>query len=151
MPERKRIARGKRGFTLVELSVVLALLGILSVLTVTFLTMTGSTVNQNSADYRFLEQSDALRTALQQKISELDTSKGAFFERDGITLNIPISFDNGQLKNGDTVLLSDLTEISKIEFGNKNQDLIICTVTSANGKTQRVFAFALRSEREDTT
>ena len=55
---------GKSGFTLVELSVVLALMAILSVMTVSFSVLMNGLVSENMAQYDFLADCATLKKDL---------------------------------------------------------------------------------------
>lgn len=141
----KQNSNGKRGFTLAEICIVLALVAILSAMTVTFSTLTGNTVAQNREDYRFLEQCDLLRQNLTDRIAAGDDTVA--FTKDSnnqfVVNNVAPEFKDGTLKFGNYEM-TGLTEVKEIAFDIQD-NLIKCTVTSTNGKTTQVLAFALHS------
>lgn len=144
--QKKQNSNGKRGFTLAEICIVLALVAILSAMTVTFSTLTGNTVAQNREDYRFLEQCDLLRQNLTDRIAAGDGTV-AFTQSEGEPLKVngqALTFEDGKLLYGDTEVTTGLTEVKEIAFDIQDK-LIKCTVTSTNGKTTQVLAFALHS------
>ena len=67
-----------RGFTVVELCVVLALLAILGTVTVSFCVMIGDYTGDVQAEYDFLEDSAAVRASLTEKIRQSDTPDTVF-------------------------------------------------------------------------
>ena len=64
----------KRGFTLIELTIVMAITAIISVMIVSFSTLISSHIQQNNLRADFLESVITLRTDLQKQFAEVDGS-----------------------------------------------------------------------------
>lgn len=146
--KKKMNSNGKRGFTLAEICVTLALVAVLGVMTVSFATMTGNLVSTNSADYRFLEQCDQVRQTLTNWIAVYDDGRELTVVEDKLTGNgllIAFSEKKLELSGNKTDTLTGLTEVKAITF-DRNGKLIKCTVQSTNEKMKpQVFLFSLRS------
>ena len=62
----------KRGFTLIELTIVIAIMAIIAVMIVSFTTLISAQVNKNNLRADFMEQALTLRTDLQVEFAEID-------------------------------------------------------------------------------
>ena len=62
----------KRGFTLIELTIVMAITAIISVMIVSFTTLISAQVNKNDLRADFMEQVLTLRTDLQTEFAKVD-------------------------------------------------------------------------------
>lgn len=141
-----RRIQGKRGFTLVELSVVIALLAILSVMTVTFSTLVGKYVSGATHDYNYSEELSDVKQKLIEEFSFSDTSESYFYigtngaltvcDKDGKTIKT-ISFESGSLTIGSDTKSYDT--INKITFEINDKCIIKCTVDGTND----VFIYSL--------
>lgn len=144
----------KSGFTLVELSVVMALLAIVGTMIVSFSVFMGGFVSNNKAEYRFLEEHAALKEELTLWVAENDTPDSVFSI--GISGNLIIqangrqknvSFMNGVLSL-DTEQIPDFETIDLVSF-TANDKLIKCTTHHFDdgGKltAELCFVFSLRS------
>ena len=135
---------GKRGFTLVELVVVMALLAILATMIVTFSGLMSDFVAKEQAEYDFLEDVSVLKESLSNWIAENDVDKveGPEFvllkdERTGLYPRIKYSdgqdvIEHAVMLNGDILSLSGksptvLDEISYITFECVGTNLLKCT------------------------
>lgn len=141
---------GKRGFTLAEICVALALVAVLGVMITSFSTLTSNVIKQNQNDYRFLEQCDQVRQTLTKWIafcddgSTLEIVKGGNLASESV--HIAFSGEELTLTRRDTAKLTGLTEISTITFEIHETKLIKCTVQSTNEKMKpQVFLFSLRN------
>lgn len=144
---------GKRGFTLVELCTVMALVGILGTMVITFYTMSNSWVKDSKASYEYLEDHAALKEELCFWSAEKDTTDSIFFVgADGALIvakngvEYPITFADGVLSLGD-VQKAHLDEIDGISFSS-NEKIIKCITYryDKNGKrTESCFVFSPRS------
>lgn len=150
---------GKGGFTLVEISIVFALLGILTVMTVSFSILMNGFAADNSETYDFLEEHDTLKQAIGEWVEENDESGSVFsVNSDGILcLNengeeTLVSFSDGVLSLGEEQD-STLDAIDGVSF-SCNDKLIKCVTyrVHENGKvTERSFVFSIRCGRIDVT
>ena len=124
---------GKRGFTLVELSVVLALVAIITAMIVSFSVMMNKFSASAQSEYDFLEDSGKLKDQIITQISAHDVYGNE------------ISIDSGIIQvNGEEVNL-ELTNDSNLSivFAAGDNNLIRCTITKADISTN--FVIALRS------
>lgn len=158
---------GKRGFTLVELSVVLALVVILTAMTVSFSVLMNGYAAESEAEYGYLEDHADLKDALCDWLAEMDVSDNEFVANGG-TLTVgqeyfgtvvgeEVSFSDGKLivkDSGETepkkILLSGLENIESIVFiVSDDFKLIKCITTSRGGESGQTimtnsFVFARR-------
>ena len=145
----------KRGFTLVELTVVMALVAILMVMIVSFSTMMGDFAGAEESEYAFLEDVSALKETLSDWVAENDVEGNVFYVQNdyhGIgfmnlvkTTRADVSFGGGTLETDTQVLRAGLDEIESISFKIPDAgSLVKCTVTGTAGGSVD-FVIALRS------
>ena len=145
----------KRGFTLVELSVVMALVAIIVTMVVSFSVLMSGFINNNNDEYSFLEDYAALKQQLLTWVAENDTPSSQFMV--GLLGNLivkenedqkEVSFSEGVLSL-DTKQISNLDTISRVYF-TTNDKLIKCTVCPFNDSGESIseisFVFSLRSD-----
>ena len=139
MNARKTVAKqwkrknGKRGFTLVELSVVLLLIAILSVMTVSFSVLIGKQSQKLQSEYTFMEQCSLLRADVTDWLYENVTADAGFTVADGT------------LSAGGNTYTRTYSEIQEMLFtANSDGNLLKCTVVSVNGAEQN-FVIAVRT------
>ena len=136
---------GKRGFTLVELSVVIALLAILVTMTVTFTMAMNGFVDVNRAEYDYLEEHSKLKEEISNWITENDVQGNNFsdtVDKDISVLEVHINeerktakFENGILDlNGREIKGFD--SIASVTFDTIGGELIKCTTSTTSGKSQ---------------
>ena len=145
----------KRGSTLVELSIVMALLSIVATMIATFSALVVTYVNQNQAKYDFIEEGSAIREDIADWLSEMDVAGGEIavstyaMESSGAA---SISFhsasksiiytDNG----GERIDTQKSVESVKFEL-SQNGTVLKCTVYGSDKSVEifkRSFAFSLR-------
>lgn len=146
----------KRAFTLVEITIVLLLVSILSVMTVTFSNLVSSYVSDNKIEYDFYEQYGYIRNEIIEEVSKLDCDTTQFLinnsnysliiKKGDVTDNI-LFLNNELLLNSDKLNTMTLSEISNITFLINNK-LIKCTVTS---KTKQKLSFLIAIRCGGTT
>jgi len=142
LSEHNIAARGKGGFTLAELCIVLAIVAIVSAMIVSFSVSMGDFANSNAEEYDFLEDCAILEEALYKWIAEQD-KPGANF--DEILPKESIKVQNGTLKIDNNHAVNNLHTITEISFGiNDAKNLIKCTITPADSESEKVLVFALR-------
>ncbi len=142
-------ACGKSGFTLVELSVVLALVAILTTMIVSFYVLMNGFASKSKAEYDFLENHAALKSAVTFWVAENDVTGAEFFvDADG-TLTVTKNRDKVGFEFQDGVLSFDgkeragLGAIDSVEF-EQNGSLIKC-ITKNDSGLMSSFVFLLRS------
>ena len=129
---------GKRGFTLVELSVVMALLAILATMTVTFTVTMRDSVDASQSEYAFLEDYSKIKDEISKKLKEYDVANNQF-KLDDHDTDITI------YPSGDPLGFSKLTTEYEITFDPIDGKLIKCTVTSEEDATLTMsFVCAIR-------
>ena len=128
---------GKSGFTLVELSIVMTLLVIVTAMIVSFSVLMNKFSSQSKAEYDFLEEYATLKEELSTWIAENDISGAEFV----ITMNgqiLSVDDHGNQAYFANEVLTlgtpgeghnTAFEQIKEIRF-NKNDKLIKCSVTS---------------------
>lgn len=133
---------GKRGFTLVELSVVLALVAIITAMIVSFSIMMNNFFETAQAEYDFLEDSNTLKNQIIKKISEYDNSENTISVQ-----NKKLQVKSEDSEDSKNIDLSDLIgDNFKVEFAAGENNLIRCTVISKNSNSHSTsFVIALRS------
>ena len=132
---------GKRGFTLVELSVVMALLAILATMTVTFTVTMRDSVDASQSEYAFLEDYSAYKEALTDALKASDVANNKFYVTGNeIKLNDHLLVDEEMTK-----LLRGLYEVKFEAIPETTAKLIKCTVTSNEDATRTMsFVCAIR-------
>lgn len=118
------------GFTLVELTIVLLLVAILSTMTVSFSTLVSGYAKNNRAEYEFMEQCAELKEELTLWVSMQDGTSVTF------------TIQNDSLQAGDKTFTYTDTQIESIAYST-NGNLIKCTITGTNGGEQ-AFVLYLR-------
>ena len=137
---------GKRGFTLVELSVVLLLLSILLGMTATFTVLARQNNKKANDDVAFLDEVTSIKNAVTAWASERDTEGTVYrVDADG---SLWIDDDAFALTEDSLLLgekkLDGIEKVQGITFSS-NQTLIKCTLwrESAGGaRDERTFVFA---------
>ncbi len=139
MPKLHNDKRGKGGFTIVELCIVMALVALCSAMIVSFAAQMGDFSNSNRDEYAFIEDNTKLKDELSKWIAENDIQDHTFIA-DGSNLTV---------KEGESVVATfslnqSFEAIDSIIFSTSDDGkLIKCTSTSLNG-TEISFVFALR-------
>lgn len=149
--KRNKKANGKRGYTLVELCVVLALIAILSTMTVSFSALMSGYARSNKAQYNFLEDCAEVKENVNEWAYQADSANTVFAVSTDGTLTVTgnseqtVHFANGVLFLGEKEVDS-LEEIDSLAFYT-NGNLIKCVIhrTDDNGKEwEHSFVFSLR-------
>lgn len=143
---------GKRGFTLVELSVVLALVVILTAMTVSFSVLMNGYAAESEAEYGYLEDHADLKDALCDWLAEMDTQGNSFsVSADYKTLTVDgqdVTFSGGTLYLGVEKQLPGLENIDRVKFEiSDDGKLIKCTTYRYGENGQEMvnsFVFARR-------
>ena len=132
---------GKRGFTLVELSVVIALVAILATMTISFTVLMSDFANDSRAEYEYLEEHSNLKEALTTWLEENDVVGATFnaftVESNDFYVNGTekrVYFENGTLYLGDETKSFD--SIGGVTFAELGGKLIKCTTTSSKNSNQ---------------
>ena len=144
--------KNKRGYTLLELTIVLALTAIVATMVVSFSTLVSKYNKGSRADYAFFEDCAALKKQVTQLVSEEDVL-GANFKVDGEILAITNAENEKKFTFSEECLLklgeSELGKfeaIDGVEF-SANDKLIKCTMhyIKDGGASKEVsFVFSLR-------
>ncbi len=129
--------RGKGGFTLAELCIVLALVVISSVMIVSFSASMKEFATSSREEYDFIEDCSAVKNELYRWISENDIP-----EADFTNIADKVKISNGSLYvDGKTI--DNLQTIESITFELKG-DLIKCNIRRVNSEYTKRYIFALR-------
>ena len=128
----------KRGFTLVELTVVMALVAILMVMIVSFSTMMGDFAGAEESEYAFLEDVSAIKETLSDWVAENDVEGNVF----SVSASGVLSLNGSEV---DETMKENLDEIDLVSFElSDTHNLIKCTATSSTSDSIS-FVIALRS------
>lgn len=137
----------KRGFTIAELSVVLALLAILTTMITSLSIMISNFSAENSAQYAFTEDCHEVKTALTRWASEKDVVGAKFV----ISADGKLTLEDDSPTIVDTVFtvgdvrVDGISAIESITFeAQEDGKLIKCTLTQKGRATKSSFVFALR-------
>ena len=153
-----KVKNNKRGFTLVELTIVMAILAIVIGITVSFSVLMKDVTADNRDEYEFLEQNTELKDAICAWVAENDVM-GSPFTANGDTLivenagkKMTLRLSNGRLYYSDyeqqknIVLETDLDEIDQMIFSVKGgQKHLKCETNHENdeGNTVLTNAFVI--------
>lgn len=139
----------KRGFTLVELTVVMALVAILMVMIVSFSTMMGDFAGAEESEYAFLEDVSALKETLSDWVAENDVEGNVFSVSDSGVLSFngsEVDVSGSNLRYGGETMKGNLDEIASVYFETDTDTKVIkCTVTGTTSNNKISFVIALRS------
>ena len=137
---------GKRGFTLAELCVVLAIVVIVSTMIVSFSVSMNNFANSNREEYDFLEDCATVKNELYKWIAENDTQDDGEFVTAIRSERFKVS--NGTLKirkeNITELRIENLQMIKEVYFlveGN----LIKCEIHKVGSDSYKSYVFALRT------
>lgn len=143
--EERRKSNGKRGFTLVELVIVIVLLVLVVGLIASFVTVTSRFVTANNQIVAFGEQATDVRDALSLWLSASDTADTTYRVAADGTLSVdgtPVLLQDGTLSLG-TYSLDGVTQVESITFAASG-GVIRCTLTRlGTGETAETFSFLL--------
>lgn len=146
---------GKSGFTLVELSVVLALIAILTTMIASFSVLMNGFASESKTEYKFSEDHATLKDVFGIWIAENDAKGNVFAVGIDGTLTVAgrsVSFSDGVLSLGEKQR-SGLDSIDGVSF-TTNGKLLKC-VTYRIGKngerTENSFVFSLRAADLDAS
>lgn len=143
----------KRGFTLVELTIVIALVAVVLTMVVSFSALMSDTAADERAEYAFLEDVSTLKESLSGWVAENDIASGRFYVIDGTVkfrsgkvAVIELRFSNGTFYCGEDELQSGLDEIDSVDLtpSEDSNNLIKCTATSKTGENIS-FVISLRN------
>ena len=127
---RKNILRQRRGVTLVELTAVMAITAIISLMIVSFSTLISAQVKKNDARADFLQDVSSFRTVVKESFSQWDTAEKFFIRVD----------EEGEKLyfNSEEILFSDYTTIDGVAV--ECQDgLLKIIVTNEDLKAEQSF------------
>ena len=123
---------GKRGFTLVELSVVIALVAILATMTISFTVLMSDFANDSRAEYEYLEEHSKLKEEISNWLAERDVT-GTTFDTENDLLKI----NDSEFNISDIVEdMSKFDSIGGVTFAELGGKLIKCTTTSSKNSNQ---------------
>ncbi|MBO5973100.1 MAG: type II secretion system protein [Clostridia bacterium] len=144
----------RRGSTLVELIIAMALISIVSVMIVSFSAMANSFAGDEQGKHSFVDECAAIRQDVNDFLLTCDTEKDK--NGDTNTINVTassLSCEAGELKvtllnDGIRLGNRDLDDVTNITFDvGENKNLLKCTVTCVTEKGaeyEQIFVFALR-------
>lgn len=145
----------KRGFTLVELTIVIALVAVVLTMVVSFSALMSDTAADERAAYAFLEDVSTLKESLSGWVAENDVAENIIIYKNNneIILHTPqkdieLRFLNGTFYFGEDERQSGLDEIDFVQFpfpaSFESKNFIKCTATSKTGESIS-FVITLRS------
>ena len=138
MPKFNKKMCGKRGFTLAELCIVMALVVIVSIMIVSFSTLMGKHSTAAENQYDFLEEFALINEHFYKWAAEYDTVGNDFTVSDE-KLVIKSSGGDVGYSHG---AVGNFQNVKDVRFSS-NDSLIKCTVTSPDGQ-ESSFVFSPR-------
>ena len=140
--------RDRRGFTLFELIIALALLAIVSVCIVTFTTMASNQLSQVSARATFLESAREFKSDFRTAFAEFDTLSA----ENPVINEYQVATDGKEFKLNNQILIDlnkeDYSEILTISFNiNDTGKILKITLTSSTSNT---YTFTVTSRTGST-
>ena len=142
-------SRDKGGFTLVELTIAIALVAILAAMIASFSVLMSNFAKSSTTEYTFLDDSSALKDKLTEWMAEEDSEGSVFLIKDGsLTANgEDVVFKNGELLFSEKKA-SGLGAVDRITFSaSEDGKLIKCNVykiTESDKELESSFVFSLR-------
>lgn len=146
-----------KGSTLVELSIVMALLSIVATMIATFSALVVTYVNRNQASYDFIEESSAIREDIADWLSKMDVSGGelavsSYAMESSDEASLSFHSDSKSIiyigHAGERVIRAQkAVESVKFEL-SQNDTVLKCTVYGSDKSGEifkRSFAFSLRA------
>ena len=118
---RKSLLRQRRGVTLVELTAVMAITAIISLMIVSFSTLISAQVKKNDTRADFLQDASSFRVAVQQYFSAIDESEKEFIvtvEENTLAFDDDNHFDFSSYKTVDGVAVEANAQLLKITLTN---------------------------------
>ncbi len=146
------VRRGKGGFTLVELSVVMALVAILATMTVSFSVLMNGFAKNNKIEYQFSEESAAVKKSFSSWVTENDVMDSVFTVRTDGTLSVSVAGEEKTVSLLDSTLMIDGAQSAAYEtvegmYFRANDKLIQCVIYRLSDEGERIersFVFSLR-------
>ena len=148
---------GKRGYSLVELCIVLALIAIVATAVVSFYRLMSGTLNDTRSAYAYLEDHNALKKKFDEWAAEKDVPGSVFFvdkngklfvKENGEATGQAVVFSNGRLVLGNDRSESGFDHISDIYFEvDETKTMIKCVTyyeTRGGDRMEEQFVFSLR-------
>ena len=139
-----------RGFTLIELTIVMAITAIISVMIVSFTTLISAQVNKNDLRADFMEQVLTLRTDLQTEFAKVD---GNLQDKNGNEVTVyNFTIDTAEKKlNIENTSFSfawnDYEYIDEMEVSSNGN---VVKITLSNEKLNETQSFVLISKTNNT-
>ena len=113
----------KRGFTLIELTIVMAITAIISVMIVSFTTLISAQVNKNDLRADFMEQVLTLRTDLQTEFAKVDNGGEITVDNNTPKIdNNELSFNSDSYEYIDDITFEAKGDILKVVAYNEKLD-----------------------------
>ena len=130
--------RGKGGFTLAELCIVMAIVVISSAMVVAFSASMKQFLASNTEEYEFLEDCAAIEEGLYEWIAERDVLGADFSD----IISQPYTISSGTLDLGGKTI-ENLHTVAEITF-EKQGNLIKCNIYRVDSDSVKSYVFALR-------
>ena len=122
---KKRAIHNRQGFTLVELTIVMAITAIISVMIVSFSALISAQVKKNNLRADFLESVISLRSDLQKKFAKVDNG------------NITVSPDGKNIENLEySFSLESYAYIDDVTFSTNGKILKVTVENETLGEEQ---------------
>jgi len=141
--------RSKKGFTILELCIVLAILSIISVLTVSFSLVSNKLTKSTTKKFALMQEIDIVQSFLDDWTGDMNLLSKNFFDGDRLTVQIEESSYYFEIKDGilnfthpekqETSFKFDAILSARFEVITKGEQLFF--VCHANFDDQEVFTF----------
>ena len=140
----------KKGFTLIELTVVIAVLAIISTVIVAFSSLVSAQVTRSNARADFLKHAASLKTDLQTAFAEVDAPKKFFVAVDNE--NNVISFQQDENGEAQTFSFADYGEFEFSVFVQEentgSRSLLKCVMQNQSLGAKQTFLISSRCGAE---
>ena len=133
----------KRGFTLIELTIVMAISAIISVMIISFTTLISAQVKKNNLRADFMQSVIDFRTDLQIAFAEID---GTLLDENGAPLPYNFTVEEETIKIEDTAFEFSLSAYEYIDEVTFDVEGKILKVTVTNARLQENQSFILISK-----
>ena len=137
----------KKGFTLIELTVVIAVLAIISTVIVAFSSLVSAQVTRSNARADFLKHAASLKTDLQTAFAEVDAPETTFFVAVDNENNV-ISFQQDENGEAQTFSFADYGEFEFSVFvqdlGAGSRSLLKCVMQNQSLGAKQTFLISSR-------
>lgn len=146
--------RFKKGFTLMELTIVLAIVSIVSVMAITFSALISGKISVSTKKLNFMQDVNLVETSLEAWVDELILQEADFVVEDGVlkavknSTNYTVRVEYGVLvavfpTRTLTINAESIDSLSVEIVKKDNERLFLCTVSTTIKNTPNFYVFTI--------